>query len=560
MKLLYPLVLFLFAFPHLHAQIYDPMDEDFHHWVDRAEIKTNNLDSQRLHSSVKPYSCVEVLELLREAPKTRIDSANYTWFSDQAYFYSGTGKNDKPVLKYFYKHKASLFDIDIDYLKLSINPSFSFFGGIEKYSRAGNDSSHSLYINSRGIEIQGILDDKISFYTLLTDNQVRLPLQERLFGEHYYALPGESYFKKFKVTGNDFFHAEAYIAAPITRHISFQFGNSSQFIGNGIRSLILSDFSKPHLFLKINTKVWKFNYENLFYELTDSPFITGGSLYNKKFGATHHLSLNISSQFNIGVYESVIFRRKNNAYEITYLNPLIFYRAVEHSLGSPDNILLGLDFKWNLRNKFQFYGQLVLDEFELSKMRDQILKPKTDPSWGWWANKFGVQLGLKYIDIANIKNLDLQFEYNQIRPYTYSYYDPDLSYSDFNQSLAHPLGANLREYISTLIYQPVPGLTISAKAFLIQKGLDYDSVSYGGDMLQPNRHRKGFYGNALLQGLRADIGYAEFLASYRIAQGLFFEVSYTLRKQQTADISFNNKNQYILVGIRYNSKRRNFEF
>ena len=29
---------------------------------------------------------------------------------------------------------------------------------------------------------------------------------------------------------------------------------------------------------------------------------------------------------------------------------------------------------------------------------------------GWWGNKYGLQLGAKYIDAFSIKNLDLQLE------------------------------------------------------------------------------------------------------------------------------------------------------
>jgi hypothetical protein len=562
MKYVYLAALFFFASSSLKSQIYIPLGDDSYHLVDRAEIRINNIDTYELHSSVKPFSRYDVLELLKMAPKSAVDSANFAYFSDESFFYTGTGKRDKLILHKFYRQNAALYDVNTEYFKLSINPMLNLFGGTEGFTHAGADSAHSLYINTRGVELQGIMDNKVSFYAMLTDNQMRLPLNVKLFGERYYAIPGEGYFKNFKSNGYDFYHAEAYVAVPMTKHISMQFGNSNQFLGNGIRTLILSDFSKPHLFLKLNTRVWKFNYENLFYELTDSPYITGGSLYYKKFGATHHISFNISSQFNIGFYESVIFKRNNNAYELEYLNPLIFYRAVEHGLGSPDNVLLGFDFKWNLHKKFQFYGEAILDEFLLTYMRYQFLKPKTFPYWGWWGNKFAGQAGFKYIDVAHISNLDFQIEYNHIRPYTYSYYDPDLSYADFNQSLAHPLGSNLREIISTVWYQPIPKALITMKFFAMEKGLDIDSssVSYGGDILQPNRKRKAIFGNSMIQGLHADIAYIELAASYRLAQELFLDVSYTYRMMQTTDILISNKSHYILVGIRLNSRRRNFEF
>ena len=52
------------------------------------------------------------------------------------------------------------------------------------------------------------------------------------------------------------------------KYLDFQFGYDKNFIGNGYRSLFLSDFGNSYLFLKINTRIWKFNYLNLFMELT----------------------------------------------------------------------------------------------------------------------------------------------------------------------------------------------------------------------------------------------------------------------------------------------------
>ena len=93
------------------------------------------------------------------------------------------------------------------------------------------------------------------------------------------------------------------------------------------------------------------------------------------------------------------------------------------------------------------YGQLLLDEFKLSEVR---------AGDGWWGNKFGFQLGGKYIDAFNIKNLDLQLEHNRVRPFTYSHGDSVANYTHYNMPLAHPLGANFQEVIGIARYQPAP--------------------------------------------------------------------------------------------------------
>ena len=82
-----------------------------------------------------------------------------------------------------------------------------------------------------------------------------------------------------------------------------------------------------------------------------------------------------------------------------YLNPLIFYRSIEQNLGSPDNALIGFDYKANVANTAQFYGQFVMDEFNFAQIKQFN---------GWWGNKYALQQGFKYINVGGVQNLDLQ--------------------------------------------------------------------------------------------------------------------------------------------------------
>ena len=66
----------------------------------------------------------------------------------------------------------------------------------------------------------------------------------------------------------------------------------------------------------------------------------------------------------------------------------------------------------------------------------------------------GIQLGAKYIDAFGIKNLDLQLEYNRVRPFTYSHRDSVANYTHYNQPLAHPLGANFRSSSASPVISP----------------------------------------------------------------------------------------------------------
>ena len=90
-----------------------------------------------------------------------------------------------------------------------------------------------------------------------------------------------------------------------------------------------------------------------------------GNDFPVKYFVLHHFSINIGKNLNIGVFESINYGREdstgNNNFDINYLNPIIFYRAIEQQNGSKDNDALDVDFRWNIARKFSFYGLLVLE-------------------------------------------------------------------------------------------------------------------------------------------------------------------------------------------------------
>ncbi len=50
------------------------------------------------------------------------------------------------------------------------------------------------------------------------------------------------------------------------------------------------------------------------------------TLLDRKYSAMHHLSLNVTKNLNIGLFEGVIFGRKNH-FDFQYLNPNYFLQA-----------------------------------------------------------------------------------------------------------------------------------------------------------------------------------------------------------------------------------------
>jgi len=533
------------------------LNEDNYHWLSRYEIKAGRI-APEWFTGVKPVkrnvliAFVDSLKKKDNVFTSRADQFNYDYFQNDNWEWNRATSSDskKPILKKLYQKKSDFVFVDLPEFDLHVSPVL--YVGFGTDSRTNQLAS----INTRGVEIRGMIDRKIGFYTFLTDNQMILP---SYVGDVTSGVPHEGFFKPFKTTGVDFFQARAYIDFNITKHIYFQFGHDRTFIGNGYRSLIFSDNSPPNLFLRANAKIWKINYLFQLNRLTaNDPVARLGSFPGQRFPdrymAFHHASINIGKKLNLGFFESVVFTPRDsvngNTFDLSYLNPVIFYRAIEQQNGSSDNALLGLDFKWNAVKGLSFYGQAVLDEFVLSEITSDR---------GWWANKYALQAGVKYIDVAGISNLDLQLEYNMARPYTYSH-NTSSSYSNYSQSLAHPFGANFNEWVAIVRYQPLPKLQLTAKTFLIKTGRDATGQNWGGDILKSYVTRQNDYGNTIGQGNRNEVLFFDLTASYMLKHNLFIEGKQIIRKSDSDLASYNNNTSLTSLTVRWNIPARTFEF
>ncbi|WP_022825493.1 hypothetical protein [Hymenobacter norwichensis] len=550
-----------------------PLDVDVYRLIDRYAVQYGTDSLGSLHTSVRPYTRAAVA---RMAERMLADSTNLSkqdrfnaeyllrdnWnFSSQAAQYN---QSQRPLLKHFYQRQSDLYSVNIPDFTLRVNPVLGLSAGKD------SETDGLRYVNTRGVQVEGTIDERLGFYTFLADNQQGVPLyvQQRIRRDRI--VPHEGYWKDFKTIGGnqyDFFTARGYVTYAATKHISAQLGHDRNFIGNGYRSLILSDYSAPYFFLKLNTRIWKFNYQNLFAELIGQrSYDANGSpideLYEKKYMAMHYLSFDVTPTFNVGVFENTILggrevipTTKRRGFELQYLNPIIFYRAIEQQVGSPDNSALGLDFKWNIKNTAQLYGQLMLDEFKLSEVR---------AGNGWWANKQAFQLGGKYMNVAGIRTLDVQVEFNYIRPFTYQHTDSYTDYQHYQQPLAHPMGANLYELLGILSYQPLPRLQLVGKAFYTRQGLDRTNpngslINYGGNPLISYDTRVQEFGNIIGQGNQTRLVHTDFTATYQPRHNVWLDAKLIVRRQSFTDAATQNT-VFPQVALRWNIAQRLHEF
>lgn len=502
------------------------------HAVDIAD----SLDSRFPYDYVYHLSPVDKYNI----QSLRMNSAEWVT-GDKSSFQS-----KKSLWNTFYKTKADFISVDEKDFFLSVNPVFQQQQSVE----TGN--GQRVFLNTKGVTARGLIAKRVGFDFYLTDNQERTPLFVQTLEKKFTAVPGAGFYKPFKTTAYDYFDGRGSIYFNAAKYFNFQFGYDRNFFGNGYRSLFLSDFSSSNLFLKIDTRIWKLQYTNLFMELYpqfgSNP---GNTLLPKKYAAIHRLGINVAKNLNIGLFESVIFGRANH-YEFSYLNPIIFLRSMEQQNGSPDNAMVGLDFKWNLGHQGQLYGQMILDEFVLKELRS---------GRGWWGNKFGIQLGGKYVNAFDIKNLDIQGEVNIVRPFTYSHYNSVGNYTNYNQPLAHPVGSGLLEFIGIARFQPVPKWNLTGKVIFYNKGVDSAGQNLGNNIFLLTGTRARDYGFTIPSGIKGTALNIMGQGSYEFRENLFFEGSLMFRTFSTPIRTDYTGNSLLLtLGIRANMFRRQYDY
>ena len=497
---------------------YLPLNRDVMNHFEETPADANA--TSRFHTSIKPYLETEANEFF-SPDSYRDDSLK-------------NASNPKP-----FEFNNKILGRKGGFASLAILPLFEL--------QAGWDAFDGIMILKTGLGAMaaGSIGTKISLNAAYFAGNAGFVNYLDSFIQENEVIPGLGYAHKTK-TGYANSYYDGYISYSPSEKFNFQLGQGKNFWGNGYRSLLLSDLANSYPFLKITTNVWKIKYINLYAVLND-VHNSGGkySAFKNKYATFHYLSWNTTKWLNIGLFESIIWQGADSSgtrgYDVNYLNPVIFYRPVEYSLGSSDNALMGANVKIQITGKLQLYGQLILDEFFLKEIRAQN---------GWWANKQGFQAGIKGMDLFKIKGLCFQTEFNYVRPYTYSHGLALQNYSHYNQPLAHPLGSNFYESVSFLSYRR-QRLLLEAMLMYAVHGDDTSGSNWGGNIfLDYKSPRVQDYGNKVGQGIKTTIAVEGIRASYLVYLPTNFKIELGIAMRSKVSDVINEYSVLIFFGIR----------
>lgn len=470
-------------------------------------------------------------------------------------------RNDsRPDLSYDYKKwlwrklfNESLVELRGKNYELTIDPVVNFRLGRDL------DAGSNLYTNTRGFNVEGKLGDNFYFTSSFLENQARFPEYIADFSEYTQVIPGQGYARPFQSGARDFAMASGEISYAPNDIFVFTLGQGRNFFGEGYRSMILSDATFNYPFFRIETDFWRIKYVNLWSQMYDvRPEVSPGNVFAKKYLSTHYLSINISPRWNVSLFESLIFgdTAQQRGIDPAFFNPVILYRPVEFAVGSgTGNALLGFGTSYKILDGLQMYGQLTLDEFTAKEFT---------AGTGYWANKYGYQLGAKYYNAFGLEGLFLRLEHNAVTPYTFSHRIPLSNYGHYGQPLAHPWGGNFRETMMHLVFQH-GRWEWEAKFNYGEIGLDTLGSDWGADIYRSYQEREQDYNNSIAQGESARLFYLLLRMAWLVnpESGLKIEAGMQWRDLNTGRSTLplpGGTSQYVFLGLRTEFFNRYYDF
>ena len=283
-------------------------------------IKINqqiNSEKKYIHTGFKPLNSDYLSEYFNA------DSLIYNYGRDSVILQ----KIKSPVLNWFWRklRTEDFLVVDTTDFYLAISPLINVFEGHVK----GIDSDSLYGQNTRGVMVKGNIGKKLSFYSDFFENQSFYPDYINDYIQQHHVAPGQGRIRNFKQTGYDYSSAQGYIVFTPYKFLSFQAGHYKNFIGEGYRSLLLSDASFSYPFVKTTLSWKKFQYINMLTAHQEVSMIDSRLLaYQRKHGSFNYLNYIIHPNVQVGLFEAVMWKTTdsdgNNHFSINYFNPVIF--------------------------------------------------------------------------------------------------------------------------------------------------------------------------------------------------------------------------------------------
>ncbi len=523
------LVTFTFSANSFSQHYNSPLNHNFNYNINNAL----NRENAQLHSTIKPI-----------IKSTVYNSINLDTIAFSVERYNKFEQKNKFLRKVFVENNLV---VDTGDFYLTIDVLFNFNQG------KNSITDSALSVNTRGVFINGEIGESFSFQSTFFENQAFFPDYVRDDIKQRRVVPGQGSNRAFKTWGSDFAYATGNVSIDPTKTFNIKLGHGKNFIGDGYRSLMISDNSHSYPYLRLTKTHKKWQYTNILsnYQMFVLPYDTKHKVFARKYSSTNFLNWIISDRLHLGFFETVLWKtayaKSDNYIDVNFFNPLIFFRTFQYGLDHSNNVISGINLKLKISRGVQAYGQFIVDDIKL--------KPDTNI----FKNKTGYQVGIKFFDFLSVKNLYLQAEYNSVKPYTYSHEEQYQSYTNFNQEIAHPLGANFNEFIAMLNYN-YRNFFIELKLNSAKTSTDTLDVNYGSNVF--NSFNDITYNDDLSigRGVETSIIHKGFKLGYLINKNTNLHLFIGLDNRTYINSIDNKTTNYYSFGIRTWLRNEYYDF
>ncbi len=295
-----------------------------------------------------------------------------------------------------------------------------------------SDVNKRVGLGNLGVRVSGTLSGCFGYNLQATNGAI-------LAGDRTVAMldPHLSQNLKFAEMNSDFDFTESQVAFQQNWFYA-SIGRETRRLGSGINtSLFISDNAPPFTMISLGAKFksfeYKFSHGGLIAYYQDSTKIGFNAVIPLKYNTMHRFSLR-PKWGEIAFWESIIYSKRN--IDLEYLNPLSFFKSLEHALRDRDNSMMGGDITIRPIKNIEVKGSFLLDDIKFGEIGKN-----------YWSNKTAWNIGLWY---SSDFSTDFGFEYARVEPYTFTHFDSLNSFTNDQRLIGTSLMPNSEEYSAAM--------------------------------------------------------------------------------------------------------------
>jgi hypothetical protein len=275
-----------------------------------------------LHTSLRPFLMDSALtNRYNQLMSVGVDSTRKNWF----------------VRKIFNEH---LIDVK--------TKDYTFYGDILLENTFGKDfkdkSTESINfkpigfgpnarigLNTRGFQFGGTVGTKFSFYTSGFENQASFPDYYTDYVKSIGFIPGQAYDRSASKSYRDYSYATAIISYTPIKQLNITLGQDKTFIGDGYRSILLSDYAANYPLLRLTANVGKVQYMMMWAYMQDinQPKFDSFGSNRRKWGLFHYLDWNVTNSLSLGFFNAYIVPEADDqgnrrGFDVKFITAVVF--------------------------------------------------------------------------------------------------------------------------------------------------------------------------------------------------------------------------------------------